>query len=555
MKTTNTDRAIERKLRRVWRLHRWRAHARGILLLTAWGIGLFLAAFALDRTFFLSLGSRMTTLAVGLGILGFLLIRRWTRRLRRFDRTMAAAHIERKTPELLSLLSSYVELTGPTPDHAHGSDELKNVVRDIAIETARPVELRKVVAFRSVLPPLAAALWSLLVLLVVATAWPRHVAAFSRRLAGWNIPYPTRTVVVTVTGNRIMKRGVPLTLTAKAGGVIPRAGVLHVKYRGLNWQSLAFERVDSDTFAHTFNSLTATFDYYVELGDTQSDPYAITVVPPPTVLRTRVRVTPPPYTRVAPYDVQAWNIEVPEGSELEWRVTCDTELADAQILLGIEPPVQAMLEEEGTEVVVRSTVEEPTIYRFRWRRKDTRFVYEDPIHRIYVKPDKKPEVAIVQPRSDIQATVNKTLALKFRARDDYGITKAWLVHTLNDGKEERLDLGNLPLPEDQEDRDLPRYGVWPLVWNLKHEVPDLKVGDKITYSIEVEDVRAADVAGVKQRTPPQHVKVVSFSDYQGHVFARLAQTREGLASIHLEAQKSRQVVEALTRKAGAGESE
>jgi len=551
---SSTDRAIERKLRRVWRMHRWRAHTRGVFLLTAWGIALFLAAFALDRWFLLSLGSRMTALGAVLAVLGTLLIRRWIRKLRRFNRSMSAAHIERRTPGLLSLLTSYVELTGPEREKAHGSDELKDVVRDIAVETARPVDLHKVVAFRSILPPLAGALWALLALAIATAVWPRHVAVFSRRLLGTDIPYPTRTVLVSITGNRIMKRGASLTVSAKAGGEVPQAGVLHVKYRGLNWQSLGFGLAGHATFAHEFSSLGATFDYYAEIGDAKSDTYRVTVVPPPTVLHTRVRVRPPPYTRVEPYDLQAWNIEVPEGSELEWRVTCDTELADAQLLLGLLDPLPATLEQGGTQVVVRCIVDEPAIYRFRWRRKDTRFVYDDPIHRIYVKPDKKPEVAIVQPRSDIQATVNKTLALKFRARDDYGITRAWLVHSLNDGEELRLDLGKLPLPEDQEDRVHPRYGIWPLVWNLKHEVPDIKVGDKITYAIEVEDIRAQDMPGEKRRTEPQHVNIVSFSDYQSYVFSRLAQTREGLASIHLEARKSRQVVEALTRKAG-GKSE
>jgi len=533
-------------------MDRLRRHARGAMLVFAWAVVLFLAAFTLDRCFVLSLTQRMVVLALALGVAAVQLIRQWVRALQRFDRKHAAARIEQRHPELLNLLTSYVELAGPERERAHGSPELKDVVRDIAVETARPVNLRRVVDFRSLLPSLAGALWALLALTLVLTAWPRHVDVFARRMLGASEPYPTRTVILAVTGDRLMKRGAPLTLTGTVGGEVPASGALLVKYRGLKWQSVALNRAEGDAFSHTFNSLTATFDYGMEIGDARTPIHRVTVVPPPTVLRTRVRVRPPPYTRVEPYDLQAWNIEVPEGSELEWRITCDTELADAQLLLGIADPVDATLEQEGTEVVVRSFVDEPAIYRFRWRRKDTRFVYEDPVHRIYVKPDKKPEVALVQPRSDMQATVNKTLALKFRARDDYGITGAWLVHSLNDGEEARLDLGELPLPEDQADRAHPRYGVWPLVWNLKHEVPDLKVGDKITYAIEVEDIRAEGVAGEKRRTPPQHVKIVSFSDYQNYVFTRLAQTREGLASIHLEARKSRQVVEALTKKAGGG---
>ena len=545
------DRVVERKLRRVWRLEQRRHHLRGMLALAAWAVAFFLCAFAIDRVMVLQLWARMAVLAIGLGMLARVLFLKWLRLLHGYSRGRAAKSIEQHHGELLNLLSTYVELSGPERDIAHGSDELKDLVHGIAVDAAQPVDLHHIVGFRNLRRPLALALWALLALVIVAMVWPDHTRVFAKRLLGANLPYPTRTTILAITGDRTMKQSDPLTLSLDAGGVIPDAAVLYLKYRNTEWQAIRMDRAADDSFSFELQSVTASFQYYAEVGDAESSHHRITVIPPPTAVATRVRVTPPAYTRVPPYELQTWNIEVPEGSRLEWNVTADTELANAELLVGNLDPIAATIVGDGRELVVSYLADRPLTYRFRWRRRDTHFVYDDPIHRIYVKPDRDPEVVVVSPQADIQATVNKTLAMKFRARDDYGITRAWLVHTLNDGQTSRLDLGKLPMPEEQEAREYPRYGIWPLVWDLKKEIPDMKIGDEITYFIEVEDVRA-ESQGIRQGSLPHRIRVVSFSEYQNHVYSMFERTREGLAAVHLEAVKSRQVVEALSRRSSAG---
>jgi hypothetical protein len=550
-KQSSVDRVVERKLRRVWRLEQRRHHMGGILALATWAIGFFLCAFAIDLAMLLDLWARMLLLAIGMGLLARVLFLQWLRLLRRFDRRRAAKSIEQQHGELLNLVSTYVELSGPDRENAHGSDELKDLVQGIAVDAAQPVDLHQVVSFSRLRKPLALALWALLAVIVVASFWPAQTRVFAKRLLGAGIPYPTRTTILAITGDRTLKQGAPLTLSLEAGGVVPPFGVLYLKYRNTEWQSIKMDRAAGDSFSFELQSVTASFLYYAEIGDVSSSRHTISVIPPPSAVAIRVRVTPPAYTRVEPYELETWNIEVPEGSRLEWNITTDTELADAELLIGHREPIAATIAGDGRELVANCMADRPLTYRFRWRRRDTHFVYDDPIHRIYVKPDRDPEVAIVIPQADVRATINKTLAMKFRARDDYGITRAWLVHTLNDGKESRMDLGKLPIPEEQASREHPRYGIWPLIWDLKREIPDLKVGDEITYFIEVEDVRAESDGGIRQSSLPHRIRVVSFSEYQNHVYAMLEQTREGLAAVHLEAVKSRQVVEALSKRAGS----
>ena len=56
---------------------------------------------------------------------------------------------------------------------------------------------------------------------------------------------------------------------------------------------------------------------------------------------------------------------------------------------------------------------------------------------VRVLPDRAPEIELTEPREDTKATTRKKLALAFRAIDDYRLSQAWVVYSVNQGPEQR----------------------------------------------------------------------------------------------------------------------
>lgn len=542
------DRSVERKLRGVWRRERLRSHLRGGSYLAAWAVGLFLASFLVDWVFTMPFIGRLLLLAGSLFVLGTVVTSRWWRFLRRYDRMLVATKVERKHPELMNLLTSYVEISWAW-DAVLGSSGLKRIVSDQAVDAARPMNFREIVSFGAIGRVAGVAVGAILILCLVTVVLPEHTGIFVRRMRGMDIPYPTKTRIVEVTGDRTMKRGESLALTAKAEGVVPLTGILRIKLRDMAWQAIGLARAEDDTFIHGIDSLRYSFQYYFDIGDARTEVHSVTVVPPPGIVRTKVTVRPPAYTQIAEYDLEKLNVDVPEGSEIEWRIECDAELSGAMFFFGDEEPIQAKITGEGRTVELSRVVKESTAYHFRWRRRDTGFVYDAPPHRIYVRPDRTPTVAILKPAQSIKATVNKRLTVRFQAKDDYGLEQAWLAYSVNDGEESKILLGGLPKPKGQNDLPYPRYGVWPVQWKLKQHMPHVKKGDVIAFAIEVIDVRGGKGRGKTHRSQTRKIEVVSRSEYQKYIFKKLARIREYLVAVHLAAKKNRQAVAALSRSA------
>jgi hypothetical protein len=538
---------IHTKLRQTWRRAQMREHLRGGSCLVIGACTFFLAGFLADWTFEMPMAGRLLLLALSLGVIVGVLFAAWWKRLRRFEQRTTAALVERHHPELKSLLSSFVELKGDEADSILGSAELKQVVQEQAADATDSIRFSEVIRFESVFGLLKGAVFSLIIFTAAWIAWPEHLRIYSMRMAGADVSYPTQTRILSVTGNSKIKQGESLTLSAKAGGRVPHTGSLRIRLNGANWQTLKLERTGEDEFAHDFEHLTSSFDYVVAIGDAETEMHSVRVVPPPGIRSAKVVIRPPAYTQVKELEVEKFNFEVPEGSEVEWRILFEDALSSAEIFVGSDKPENLELTGDGKEVRFRTRIGQSTGYRFRWYRSDSGFVFDAPRHQIYARPDTPPEVSIMRPLDDIKATVNKKLFLEFQGKDDYGLGAAWLVYSINDGEELKIPLGKLPKLDKDDPLPRPRFGLWPLQWKINHDLPQIKAGDVISYAIEVADIRIEEDAGIIRRSQPRKISIVSKSEYQNYIFTKLMRVRESLASSQLEARKGRQAIEALLR--------
>jgi hypothetical protein len=137
------------------------------------------------------------------------------------------------------------------------------------------------------------------------------------------------------------------------------------------------------------------------------------VLPPPQAGELLLKVTPPAYTGVAPFETQARDIQVPQYSDVRWCFRRDgepesvVELGDGKVLpLGAE--------------CARWQADESQFWRARHLPKNR--------YNIRVTPDQAPEVAVLAPTETVHvlAQDTQTVQIALSAKDDYGIARATL---------------------------------------------------------------------------------------------------------------------------------
>ena len=162
-------------------------------------------------------------LVINVFVLGYVLWNEWLKHLKPFDPVIVALEVETRHPELASVLVSYTQFKEGDGGQ-NVSAELVEAMRQQARDLTRSIDFREVVDFAQIRKLLMASAGITLFFLVISVNWQSHATSLLRRLAGVDANYPTRTQVVNVSGDRVVRIGDPVVVTAGAEGVIPRQG-------------------------------------------------------------------------------------------------------------------------------------------------------------------------------------------------------------------------------------------------------------------------------------------------------------------------------------------
>jgi hypothetical protein len=190
-----------------------------------------------------------------------------------------------------------------------------------------------------------------------------------------------------------------------------------------------------------------------------------------------VRVAPPNYTAVAPFESAPRDLQVPEHSEVSW---CGAdggtlELSDGQ-QLRIGPDC------------ARWRAAESVFWRWRGAR-----------YKLRVTPDQAPQISVTAPAEMVQLLGSdaKGAAIAVSVRDDYLVRRATLHLTLARGSGENIRFSDreVPIPESGD----PRARNWSKQWALS--ALGMEPGDELYFF-----VRAADNA-----EPPHSVQSPTYT--------------------------------------------
>jgi len=480
---------IDQKLVQLWRQERRFYHVRGAARFLLWLIAMLLVDFLIDWGILYRVDSNLKLglllLIINVVVLGYVLWNDWLKYLKRFDPVIVALEVETRHPELASVLVSYTQFK--EGDGGHGvSAELVEAMRQQARDLTRPIDFREVVDFAQIRKLLMASAGITLFFLVISVNWQSHATSLLRRLAGVDATYPTRTQVVNVSGDLVVRIGDPVVVTAGAEGVIPQERTIYVRPddEDSDWQTAPMQASGAANglpiFERMLDEVNQDLLYYVRLGDDRSDTYRITPIPAPSVSAVRIERTYLPYLRREADPTADLTGSVPEGTSLVWHLTTRTPVTRLQVLIGDK---QIDADQEGNNLhwtFREDKVKRSFKYTFHWTEgvSGQQFEYDDVEHAIEVIPDTAPKVELLQPTRDGLATVKRRVTLQARAQDDHGLAEAWLTYAVDEGEEKRIPIQTF---QDQSS------GTVNFVWDLNKTVAELKPGANLSYFVSVKD--------------------------------------------------------------------
>ena len=523
--------SVEQKLMSAWRRERFFVDLRGTFHVLLWLTILLAVDFGIDWTLNLSGLGRLILLALNLFILAGLGYFYWLRHVKRYDALRTALEVETYYPQFNSLLVSYVQLRQRIDQNSGISPTLVDAMCNQAIGVAAPIDFGAIVSFRA-LRPLFLACCSI----VLAVGWAgllnrELVAVFFGRLIhpSSTLRYPTNTQLESVTKHAVVQEGRTFAPSALAGGTLPPEARLTI--RPLDGEAEivsvpAAKETQGDgkrAFTYQMGEVYRSFTYTFRIGDAVSDPYVVTVVPPPNV-KARVTVTYPPYTNRKPLTKESLTVEVLEGSQIDWSLDFDRVLSSAEMVPDSEQAIPFVLQKGGraANLTLGGSGEPLTKtlrYSVRLQDGEHGFAYSPPAqYTIQVVTDRAPRVVLESPARDLTATRQKVLDIRATGNDDYGLASAQIVYSvLNQSTTGKGSIPETSLPIKTDAlKDQPLDGSLAFKWSLLDSIPDLSPGDVVHYSVALTDNRPdkpsttwSEMRRISIVTPAEYVDYVA----------------------------------------------
>lgn len=524
------------RVRTVWQRRQRNHLGDGFLTLVRWGIPLFLAGMTIDWLADLPAFGRLVLLAV---IIALPVFKAWTKawhKLGTFNASRTAITIEEKEGGLESLLATAVELeeNGPTPGT---SASLWEATRRQAEEAAKDLNPVKLAPFGNLARPALLALLLGSVILVFGLFNGAFLQAGLNRIFNpWSsASYPTNTIIGTVTETLVIKQGERATLDFSLSGEVPDSATLLLKTGNGDPREIEIE-VKDDKCQYLIASASRDFSYRVEAGDAKTSWLNVRVIPAPRLANARVDLEFPVYLDRENETLEALTLTVPESTKVHWDLTLDQAVHSAVLHRDDGEPVALEVLDGGTRIMIDESVEASRGYSFSWVEKSHGFEFESPRYFLQVSADQPPQVEITGPENNLNALLGRELKLAVRANDDHGIGSTKIIYRVNLRPEKTIDLD----PPVQTGR-----GEQVLDWDYRTALPGLKVGDTVSFVVEVSDRYPGPDGPHLARSDTRRLTFLSREDYLAQILRKQDRLLTRVRNIYRQERSAHELVRAL----------
>jgi hypothetical protein len=499
---------LDQCLRAVWQRTQ-RGHATGALLAFArWFVPLFLVVILIDRLAYLPGWLRAVA---ALSLLAIALRQAWRHggsRLRRFDATLTAQQIEHAQGGLDSLLVTALQFQKQGASPGTSAAMWEHSQRK-AQEVARHIVPREVVSMSALKRPLRIALGIAGLLLIFAILnGPFLAAGLGRLFTPWlAIVYPTDTKISLGSGEMVIQEGAPASIKIRLSGEIPKTAELALRTGEGKPREIDLEVVDK-IGTYEITSASRDFSYRVHAGDARSGWRQVRVIPAPRMAKVAVELDFPDYIDRPNETVEALTLTVPEETKVSWKLTLDTPIREATLHRDDAADLPLEIGEDGRTLTLSETASASRGYSFSWIEKSHGFAFTSPRYFLQVVSDQAPRVELTAPLANLNALLGRPLELAVRMQDDHGIGAVRIIHRVNRRPEKTVEL-SAPAPGEE--------GEQVLDWDYRKDLPDLQIGDSVSFLVEVADKYPGEDGAHQVRTETRRITFLSREDYLAEV--------------------------------------
>lgn len=396
--------------------------------------------FLLDWGFTISKTARLILIIGALGVLGTVGWNTVIRALREYiDDDTIALKVEKHHPELEGRLISTIQLQRKGRQELAGiSEELVHALEDETRNYTGRFRFSEIIRLRNLMRILGVAvLFGLIVLLFILQA-PETARVLMSRLVLSDAAYPTKTKIVSVTGDLLVDKGDPLKIRVTAGGIIPDEATFNIKFAQRAWsKNLAFRPSrDSKTFVFTIGRVMEPFEYYARVGDAQTDRHHVRILDRPRVRDVRTIIQYPAYTGWPQYKGGPGRGEIRAlaGSEAEIMIRSTKKIRKAAIEFSDGSKLEMTLGDDKQSARVKIMIETSKTYCVRIEDEEGLENKDPARYPVIVLKDSAPRVIITKPGSSQRVTPRSVWQIAYTIRDDFGVTNAGLYYLINEGE-------------------------------------------------------------------------------------------------------------------------
>ena len=504
MSNTQPEPALYPCLHAVWQRNRSKHISAGLLAMLHWAIPLFALGVAIDRWAYLPATGRIVILAILVGVSLYKAWQQGWQHLRPFNPTHTALEIEKQKGGLDSLLVTAVQMKD-AQGSAGTSSAMWEAARSKAEGTAKEIKATEIVDYSILRTPMkyAAGMAALFIAFAVMNG-PFLAVGLKRIFNPWtDIAYPTKTQLDLKTGDLVVKEGDQAEILIGVSGVVPENARLYLRTGNGKPRKLELG-IQDGLCEYKIASASRDFSYSVRAGDARSDWRQVKVVIAPRIQEVKVGLEFPDYLGRESQEVEALTLTIPQDTQLHSRLILDRPLRKAVLNRDGKEPLELELSDNGMEVSIEEEGEASRGYSFTWVDKDYGFEFTSPRYYLQISSDQAPRVELTSPESNLVAMVGRPLQLTARIQDDHGIGSSEVVYWVNQRNEESVEF-ELPSSDGQ--------GEQTIAWDYRNTLPDIKVGDVLSFALEVSDLYPGENGPHIVRSETRRMTFLSKEDY------------------------------------------
>ncbi|HEY7329284.1 MAG TPA: DUF4175 family protein [Gemmataceae bacterium] len=454
MSTTTELRPVFRQrirsvTRQIWSLHVGQGVARTLVVMAT-----LLAMIAVADYIFELPWLIRASLAVIASIFVVMLAVQWIiRPAQIWSRIRVASELEGLFPRLGQRLRTATEHGGRPNDELVREGVAPGLVAALEEETA---EKFKPLPYQAALPVRPALVWAVVSVCCIAALglpalYDSEWQLALRRVMLEPVPY---TNLSATPSTAQVDEGADVEIRANLSGRARPELFLHSREVGdSEWKQETMDAADRD-FTGWLSNLRATTEFFVTAGPERTPVQQIVVRHPLKIVSTRVEVTAPEYTGLAPATHDTGSFSTVQGSNA--RIQFEFDRKPAAAMLVIKDPAKPTAPARNIEMKVQNQqvwAELPLTadVEYTVEARDAEGVPAVANrHRVRVTADRSPTVSFDSPVENMEVHTLAELVMRAKAKDDFGITKMGIVFQVNNEEERTLVLEEVDKPHQRE---------------------------------------------------------------------------------------------------------